>query len=212
MTTAIATEETPAAIPAADPVAAPATPPATPAATPTAPASTPPVAVAPEPAATPAPPEGHEPHAPETYALTLPETTTLTPDMLPFIEAEAKAMGLTNDQAQSLVNARSDAVQVMSAAYLTEAKADPEIGGAKFGATCELALKGLDFLFPKDSDEGQVVRQWFETTGLGNHKAFLRAMARIGKAKTEDAPIQTGTLGAKKTKAAEEVLYGSDAS
>lgn len=126
--------------------------------------------------------------APDKYVLTLPETTTLTADMLPLIEAEAKAMGLTQDQAQNLVKARSDTVAAMSATYLTDAKADPEIGGAKWDATVANALKGVDYLFPKDSPEGQIVRDWFNATGLGNHKVFLRAMARIGVAQREDTP------------------------
>lgn len=207
MTTAVATEQTPtpAATPAAPTPAATAPVEATPA-SPT-PAATPAAVVTPEPSATPTPPEGTPPQAPESYALTLPETTQLTPEYLPLIEAEAKALGLTNDQAQALVNARSEVVAAQTQHYLTEAKADPEIGGPLWDTTIRHANAGLEFLFPKDSDEGRLVRGWFDHTGLGNHKTFLRAMARIGKARAEDTPPQPGSHRTAERKPDHEVMY-----
>jgi hypothetical protein len=82
------------------------------------------------------------------------------------------------------------------------------LGGANFDHSVQLAQKGVDFLFPKDSEEGAFVREWFNRTGLGNHKAFIRAMSRIGKARSEDVPLSGKVAEGKTERTLPELLYG----
>lgn len=148
--------------------------------------------------------------APETYTLELPKDGPLqhAADVLPLIAAEAKALGLSQEQAQQMVTVRSAAIAAVSAANLADAQADPEIGGDKFDTTVKHAVAGRDYLFPPDTDEGKAVTAWFDQTGLGNHKTFLRAMARIGKALAEDTPVVGKVGGKKTTKSREEAMFG----
>lgn len=147
--------------------------------------------------------------APETYELKLPDASKhLTDADLAIIGAEAKALGLTNDQAQALVQARHDQLSTVGAAFLADAKADPEIGGAHFDQTVKHAIAGRDWLFPP-GPESELIKSWFDRTGLGNHKAFLRAMARIGKARAEDTNVAGGSAASTKEKSAEERMYPS---
>ena len=144
---------------------------------------------------------------PERYDLTLPDQALLGDDDLAVIADEAKAMGLTQEQAQNLVQVRDTAVRHLSDRFLADAKADAEIGGDKFDETVRLAQAGLAFAFPQ-ADELAQIRGWFNKTGLGNHKLFLRAMARIGRARAEDRPGATATTTAAEVRPTEDVLFG----
>lgn len=185
-------ETTPAAeIPAAKPAETSAEAPAE-----TTPAGGTPAAATPEQTTEPARPEGHEPKAPEKYELTLPENVRHLADAdLEIVAAEAKALGLTNAQAQALVDAREGGLAAMSAQFLSDAQADPEIGGAKFEKTVEHARAGRDWLFPRGSEGAALVESFFDRSGLGNHKELIRAFARIGRAVAEDRPIGGRTGG-----------------
>ncbi len=189
-------ETTPAVTPPAVTTLAAAPPPAAPPVTTTEPART----------------DGEPPKAPEKYELVLPvDTKHLTDADLEAVAVEAKALGLTNEQAQGLVQARESQLSAMSTQFLDEAKADPEIGGAKFEETVKHALVGRDWLFPEGGDRDLIIG-WFDRTGLGNHKAFLRAMARIGKARAEDTPVSGSTsTGNAERIPTEDVLFPSSA-
>jgi len=147
---------------------------------------------------------------PEKYALTLPEQTDFDAADLELFGAEAKALGLTNDQAQALVNTRAATVQALKVQYGEDAEKDPEIGGAKFEETVRLARVGRDWLFPPNSEGATLVTALLDKTGLGNHKEVLRAFARVGKQKKEDTAVQPGQQPAKpQQKSLEERLVGA---
>lgn len=194
----------PTPVPVSDPPPADPTP-----ADPAAPAGDPPPADPPPvgPAAPPADPAA----PPATYELALPENALLDATDLAFVEAEAKALGLSQEQAQSLVDTRNATVLAMADSFLQEAKADPEIGGAKWDDTVKHAREGLAFMFAKP-DELAMVQGWLNKTALGNHPVFLRAMARIGKARAEDPTPAGGTsrAGAAPVSAADR-MYGTPA-
>jgi len=71
--------------------------------------------------------------------------------------------------------------------WLNEAKADPEIGGAKFEENLAMASKG----FQAFGDERAM--QILDTYGLGNNPNILRLFTRIGKAMGEGATILPGS-------------------
>ena len=149
------------------------------------------------------------PKAPEKYNLTLPENTPFDDADLDVFASEAKQLGLDNEKAQAMVDARVKFVQDNAARYLDELKADPEIGGAKLDGTIKLALRGREVLFPAGTPEAELVNGWFERTGLGNHKALVRAFARLGRMVAEDKIDGAGKGGGRAEKTAADVLYGS---
>jgi hypothetical protein len=147
---------------------------------------------------------------PDKYTLTLPADSPFAEDDLVGFASEAKALGLTQDEAQKLVDTRVSHVANAAKTYLDELKADPELGGAKFQATVDLAVKGRDILFPPGTEEAAMINDWFERTGLGNHKLLVRAFARLGQRMAEDTTTQPGGASGtgKKERTVAEVLYG----
>jgi hypothetical protein len=75
-----------------------------------------------------------------------------------------------------------------STKWAEEAKADPEIGGAKFDATLDVAKKALDRFGGTD------LKELLVSTGLGNHKAIIRAFAKAGQAIAEDKIAPTAGM------------------
>lgn len=135
------------------------------------------------------------PIVPDKYTLTLPEGSPFDESDLVGFADEAKALGLTQDAAQKLVDTRIEQVNVAASKYLSELTADPEMGGANLEKTVELAKAGRDVLFPPDSEEAALINDWFERTGLGNHKLLVRAFARLGRRMAEDPGVTGGGKG-----------------
>jgi len=155
--------------------------------------------------------DGQAAGVPEKYTLTLPQDGPFAEPDLDTFATEAKALGLTNDQAQRMVDARVALVAKASAQFKDQVKADPELGGDHFTETEALARKGRDYLFPEGTADRDVVIGWFERTGLGNHPALVRAFARLGKVMAEDSPSRGalgGGAGTKPKRDPEDVLYG----
>lgn len=195
MAEAASTPPTPPTPPAA---AAPAAPPA-----PTALATPPPA----DPPAAPA-----APVIPEKYDLKLPDGAHLDASAIEAVSAQAKALKLTNEQAQALLTEQDKAVAQYAAKqqaewaeqgqkWVAEIKADPEIGGATFDASISKAKQAVEkFGTP-------AFREALESTGLGNHPEVVRVFARIGRAMSEDKLVTgAGSSGAQRDPAS--VLYG----
>lgn len=159
---------------------------------------------------------------PETYALTAPEGMTLDPKDIEAASPVFKELGLSNDQANKLMpvaaafaqriqdQANQQILASVAAdrkAWLDTAKADPEIGGAKWGETIGVAASALDQLgFVK----GSPFRVLLDESGLGNHPDMIRAFHKVGKAIGEDGVIiGDGKPGARKRDTA-EILYEND--
>lgn len=208
MSTAV---ETPPVTPPATPPVE--TPPSTPPATPPAPPATPPVEtppVTPPPAA----PEGQEPQAPETYTLTLPDKSLLLDDDLGRVKEEAKALGLTNAQAQKYLEHRSQLVADAAArADREEAdlRADPVLGGPQFDATVKSVTTAMEWLFA-DANDLKAVRGVFDAFGLGNNKTLVKGLARLGKALAEDSAVRLGGPPRPERKDTKDVMYADTTS
>ncbi len=76
-------------------------------------------------------------------------------------------------------------------AWLDEAKAAEDIGGAKWDATIHGAAKGLDALGFVKADKANNVeahpfRLALESTGFGNHPDMIRLCAKLGELVSED--------------------------
>jgi hypothetical protein len=172
--------------PAAPAPAAPA-PAAPPAAAPAAPAA-PPAPKAPEPGKQ----EGAAPAAPtppEKYELKVPEGGHIDGTDLVLVEKIARTQGLSNADAQALLDDHADALAAQSARFLADTTADSMYGGAKLEQTQKLARAALDRLRPKGTPQGDALRTLLDKSGYGNHLAVISLLADIGKAMAEDSPI-----------------------
>lgn len=146
---------------------------------------------------------------PAEYNLNLPQGATFSDESMALFKAEARTLGLTNEAAQKWLDDRADQVAAAAAGYLAELKADPELGGAKFAASMELAKAGRDVIAPPGTPEAEYLNRLFEETGIGNHPLLVRIFHRAGKLSAEDTVgQQPGGGGGKKERTREEIMYG----
>lgn len=194
------------------------TTPATPAAptTPTTPATTPAPAPAaegttPPAATTPAPSsllDGNAtPAAPEKYDLKMPEGVSPDTKILEGFEPMAREMGLSNENAQKLVDlyakhvdglqqAQTAALDAQRKEWVAEIQKDP-----KHGETLSMAKRGLSAVATPEAAK-LIVGTW-----LGDHPAIIQTFAKVGRMLSEHT-IHTGTETTKPEKASpEKVLY-----
>lgn len=171
---------------------APATPPASDAPNaPSTPAAVPPVQDPAPPAVPPTePPAADKPAdkpqgAPEKYEFKYPDGYQVDETALGEYSTAFKELGLTNEQAQRLVDMDAKRSASSSEAALAaqkqqvdtwvgELKSDPEFGGAKFEANVGIANKALAAFGSPE------LTQFFKDTGLGNHPLLVKAFHKIG--------------------------------
>lgn len=149
--------------------------------------------------------------APEAYALKAPEGVTLPPESIKAVEDLARKLDLPNDQAQALlehqvglegaiVEKQLAALETSRGKWLEDVRADKEIGGANFQATAEDCRRAVDKFAPKE------LKELLDATGYGNHPAFVRFAAAIGKAMRED--VMGGQSRGESQRSLAERLYG----
>ncbi len=128
---------------------------------------------------------------PESYDLKVPEESLLQTADVERLKAEAKELGLTNEEAQEYLDTHHKAVTAyrdaemvkvkeMQSGWLKECEADTEIGGAEFKKNAELAKRVVERV---GSD---TFKKMLNETGFGNHPEVVRTFARIGKMMSED--------------------------
>lgn len=151
---------------------------------------------------------------PEKYEFKAPvEGQELDAEMTAALEPVARELGLNNEQAQKLVDIYGKEIlpkiearlqenwAKQTEAWANEVKTDKEIGGDAFVANVGLAQKALDTFAPAG------LREYLETTGLGNHPDLVRCFVKVGKAMSEDSMIMPNTGG---QRSAADVLYGKN--
>jgi hypothetical protein len=143
-----------------------------------------------------------KPKAPEKYeAFTLPDGMKADEKALEAFLPIAKALDLTQEQAQKLVDFEvermgqyAQTMQDTWKAWEDSARMDTEIGGAALEASLKSANIAL-----ADPDKGGIgskaLRVMLHKTGLGNHPEFIRAFARIGKVLGEPDTASKGGNG-----------------
>ena len=156
-------------------------------------------------------PAGSEPEkkvVPEKYDLKLPKDSLLDPVELENVSKYAKANGLTNEEAQDILEGESARmathVDSQKEKWSTEWKNDEEIGGADFQKNVELAKRVVD----RFGDES--LKSDLNRFGYGNHPGLGRMLVKLGKAMSEDQLVMPGAVpaGAEK-KSTAEVFYPS---
>lgn len=132
--------------------------------------------------------------APDAYAdFAMPEGMNLDTAQLEAATPVFKELGLSQEQAQRLVDLQAQHVQAQQQAadhafnqqletWLDEAKADPAIGGDNFGRSVDAANKAVDAYGDQD------FRTLMDQFGVGNHPAMIRMLAKIGAPLMEDVP------------------------
>jgi hypothetical protein len=158
------------------------------------------------------------PAAPEKYELKLPEGSNLQQAHLDEVAAIAKQRGLSNEDAQAMVDRESKLLDTyaegqqknfeeVTSKWGAESKSDPEIFGGSdenFQKNSELAKRVIDRYGTPE------LKQGLNSTGFGNHPALVKFVLNIGKAMSEDQLVIQSTKGSAEDKSMEEVFYGDN--
>jgi len=137
--------------------------------------------------------------SPETYTdFTLPKDMQLDEALLADAIPIFKDLGLTQQQAQKLVDFQAKYVEANSAKQIESfnelttrwqeaSKIDKEFGGDKFDESIAIAQSAIDkFGTPE-------LKQLLDDHGVGNHPELIRFMVKVGKLTVEDVPSAKGT-------------------
>lgn len=195
--------------------AAPATPPPAAATSQdSAAAGTPPPAAAAAEGSSTEKPEGADGEKAEAFTLKLPEGVEPDAKLLEGVTKWAQATGLKQEQAQQLADfyaqhqqealaAQQAALDAETQEWLGTIEKDPELGGQKKPET----LAALNRVMAAHGSPE--LRALMDGSGLGNHPAVVRFLARIGRAMGEDSIAgSTGGSNDSKDVPLEELLYG----
>lgn len=176
-----------------------------------------------------------QPSVPEAYELkpfTVGEgegasTVEIDASLLETVTPGLKEAGITQEQLEKLAPSVVPAIQEQAlkqlndsyaatvADWAKEAKADPEIGGAKFDESRQLAAKALDHFGAKSekNDKGEETnpfRKMLNESGLGNHPVMLRMFRNIGASLSESSEFVRNTNETAAKKSREEINYPND--
>lgn len=150
------------------------------------------------------------------YKLSLPKDSPMDDSVIDEISAYAKEKGLSNEDAQELLDRENDAITQYVAdeqedlkglhkEWAEEVKADPELGGDKFEETAELARRVVERFGDDD------LKEVLNATGFGNYPAVVRLFAKIGKSMSNDKfEVPGAPGGGAGSKSAAETMYGED--
>ncbi len=131
---------------------------------------------------------------PDTYAdFAMPEGVEVDTALLAEATPLFKELGLTQEQAQKLVDFQAQQIQAGSQKQVDafnqlmndwqeQSKNDKEFGGDKFEENIKIAQSAVDkFGTPE-------LKQLLESHGVGNHPELIRFMVKVGKLTKEDVP------------------------
>lgn len=140
--------------------------------------------------------------APEKYEpFKLPDGVKLEDAQIADLQATAKDLGLTQDQAQKLVDRELKVRGEVSTAAQTEfkstiakwaddARADKDIGGDKLAATLASAKRGLDAA--STNAKLPELKTMLDSTGFGNHPAVIKLFQYVDSLTANDGKFLAG--------------------
>ena len=145
------------------------------------------------------------------YDLKLPDGSLLPAARVEEIVTFAKERGLSNENAQAVLERENQAVaqhvegaktdlKEKSVVWVKELEADKEFGGTAFKENAELSKRFLK----KFADEETL--DALDSTGLGNHPGLFKMMVRAAKSMAEDKFIHPNSA-APVAKSIEDRLY-----
>lgn len=136
--------------------------------------------------------------APEKYEFKPAEGQEIDAAALEQFEPIARELNLTNEQAQKMVDLygtkimpmvqqqQVEAWQKTTEQWAADVKADKEIGGDKLTANLSAAQRALEQFGDPE------LKEYLDSTGLGNHPALVKAFIKVGKAMSEDKVVTGG--------------------
>jgi hypothetical protein len=142
---------------------------------------------------------------PEKYDLKLTQDSILDSAALDRVASYAKAQQLTQEEAVGMLQAQEEDARAFinerKTTWVSEAKADKEIGGDKFTEHVELSKRALEaYGTPK-------LRAELDRSGFGNYPEIIRVFARIGKEIANDSSINPSQNTAVDRKPTSEIFY-----
>ena len=159
--------------------------------------------------------EGDKPkdEVPENYDFKTPEGMELPAETAGKYASMAKEIGLSQPNAQKLLELAADHVRQIQEGHQTEwanqqkqwvegLKSDNEFGGAALKATLTTANKVLSKYGDPDFIND------LSTFGFGNHPGLVKLLARLGKAVLEDRTVEGAAPGAQPKDAAHILFPG----
>nr|ELR5076628.1 peptidase [Providencia rettgeri] len=146
--------------------------------------------------------------APEKYEFTAGEGQELDKEAVAAFEPIARELGLSNEQAQKIVDVYGSTIipqiakqqeaawQKQVTEWAETVKADKELGSIESIGNAQKAMD--QFGTPE-------LKQYLNDSGLGNHPELFRIFSRIGKAMSEDGFVSGSSENAR---SAADVLFG----
>jgi len=150
--------------------------------------------------------------ASDSYAdFVMPEGMTLDEAALAEATPIFKELGLTQEQAQKLIDLQAGQVQAgsqmqidnfnqLKSDWFASAKGDSEYGGDSFDENAKVAQNAVNKYGTPE------LKQLLDEHGVGNHPELIRFMVRVGQTLKEDVPGTSGTASSAKADRI-EVLY-----
>jgi len=138
--------------------------------------------------------------APEKYEdFKLPDGMEMDKESLEKFLPLAKELDLTQEEAQKLIDFKSDAKKEESQKqwdhwentqkeWVEDSRNDKEIGGEKFEENLAVAKKALD------AYGNEALKDLADATGVGNNKEFIRFLVKVGKDISEDKLRISGAM------------------
>ena len=138
--------------------------------------------------------------APEKYDLKPPEGLTFAPEALAAFEKEARALKMSQEDAQEYLNARfesiktereasekaqADAFKATNEGWINELKADPDFGGANFEKS-QSRINAVRERYGNDA-----TKDLFDQ--IGNHPGLCKMLAKIGADMEQDHFVKGNT-------------------
>jgi antitoxin component of RelBE/YafQ-DinJ toxin-antitoxin module len=148
-------------------------------------------------------PDPKAPVVPEAYTFKAPDNYTIDAKLLETVTPIFKELGLTQDQAQKLVDiqvareiasakAPQDAYAATRADWQSKVKADPELTSAVSGDKTGIDAVKLDIgraIATLPADLQASFREAMDITGAGDHPAFVKAMWKFSQSIGEGRPV-----------------------
>lgn len=146
--------------------------------------------------------------APEKYEFTAGKDQELDAEAVAAFEPIARELGLSNEQAQKIVDVygstimpqimkqQNEAWQKQTTEWAETVKADKELGSTESIGNAQKAMD--QFGTPE-------LKQYLNDSGLGNHPELFRIFSRIGKAMSEDGFVSGSS---ENSRSAADVLFG----
>jgi len=153
---------------------------------------------------------------PEGLKLQAPEGSTLTAEHVERTAAFAKEQGLSQEQAQAVLERESKELSsfvgkqkenrdAVVSQWAEQVKNDKEIGGENFDKSIAGAREVLNKFGSPELKKG------LEETGFGNHPMLVKLLVKIRGAMADDQLVLPGAQPAVKAKKSmTEILYGSN--